>query len=378
MNASDESGDVDAPEQLTGSWLRRAMTGRATPRRSPPRQGLRRKRFLVLRPARVPERRVAARRKNAETDARALLGETTDGAHPSPRHRPAPVDTPPPALLAARRRSCSARARLAVPAGGGLDELERPLPLRRARARAPAGDDSPRRTIPVDRLLRRARDAHRRAAPPEAEAEADPKTGGGLGRVARAPRRCRVAPPRRRSAGRGITETPLSCDGPEPGLRRAGRASRAARVSRRKEKNRTRRSRRRPLKSPESLAFDWCAFAADGARSARRRPTRARRILEDPNALDALSLRARAAQVRPARGEGRCELMLFLVPFAAASVATAARDAARQSPARRARERRARRRGLVRGEPRRRRTKPRYSSRRARRSGWRAGSRCST
>jgi hypothetical protein len=83
------------------------------------------------------------------------------------------------------------------------------------------------------------------------------------------------------------------------------------------------------LKSPESLAFDWCAFAAGWRALRAATSARDAAFLEDPNALDALSLRARAAQVDLLRRRTLPELMLFLVPFAAASVATAARDAAR-------------------------------------------------
>ena len=68
-----------------------------------------------------------------------------------------------------------------------------------------------------------------------------------------------------------------------------------------------------------------------GARSRAAASARDAAFLEDPNALDALSLRARFAQVDLLRRQTLPELMLFLVPFAAASVATAARRRSGQS-----------------------------------------------
>jgi hypothetical protein len=78
-----------------------------------------------------------------------------------------------------------------------------------------------------------------------------------------------------------------------------------------------------------SLAFEWCAFAAGWRALRAASSARDASFLEDPDALDALSLRARAAQVDLLRRRTFPELTLFLVPFAAARVASAARDAAR-------------------------------------------------
>ena len=82
-------------------------------------------------------------------------------------------------------------------------------------------------------------------------------------------------------------------------------------------------------KSLESLAFDWCAFAAGWRALRAATSARDAAFLEHPDALDALSLRARAAQVDLLRRRTFPEWTLFLVPFAAARVASAARDAAR-------------------------------------------------
>ena len=227
MNASDESGDVDASEQLTGSWLRRAMTGpqpstlpaaaAPTPKAVP----------RTTTGARPRASGPAARRKNAE-DVRALLGETT-------MHRilPSTGSGPPSPVLLRRAATVVGSRATRSPGWRWPDFFERPSPPPRRAARAPAGDDCAEEDDSRRPLLR-ARDAHTTRGAAGAETEASGGGDGG-GRVARAPRRPRCAP-RRRSAGRGITETPLSCDGPEPGLRRAGRASRAARVSRRKKR----------------------------------------------------------------------------------------------------------------------------------------------
>ena len=168
MNASDESGDDDASEQLTGSWLRRAMTG-PQPSTLPA--------AVAPAPKAVPRTTTgarprasgpAARRKNAE-DVRALLGETT-------MHRilPSTGSGPPSPVLLRRAATVVGSRATRSPGWRWPDFFERPSPPPRRAARAPAGDDCAEEDDSRRPLLR-ARDAHttRGAAEAETEAEAE-------------------------------------------------------------------------------------------------------------------------------------------------------------------------------------------------------------
>lgn len=310
MNASDESGDDDASEQLTGSWLRRAMTG-PQPSTLPA--------AVAPAPKAVPRTTTgarprasgpAARRKNAE-DVRALLGETT-------MHRilPSTGSGPPSPVLLRRAATVVGSRATRSPGWRWPDFFERPSPPPRRAARAPAGDDCAEEDDSRRPLLR-ARDAHTTRGAAEAEAEAEADESRALRAVA-ALRLLAGVPPDEASQRRPFPVMALSLGCAVPVARAALLAfheeSKIAEVS---------------PKSPESLAFDWCAFAAGWRALRAATSARDAAFLENPDALDALSLRARAAQVDLLRRRTLPELMLFLVPFAAASVATAARDAAR-------------------------------------------------
>lgn len=310
MNASDESGDDDASEQLTGSWLRRAMTG-PQPSTLPA--------AVAPAPKAVPRTTTgarprasgpAARRKNAE-DVRALLGETT-------MHRilPSTGSGPPSPVLLRRAATVVGSRATRSPGWRWPDFFERPSPPPRRAARAPAGDDCAEEDDSRRPLLR-ARDAHTTRDVAEAEAEAEADESRALRAVA-ALRLLAGVPPDEASQRRPFPVMALSLGCAVPVARAALLAfheeSKIAEVS---------------PKSPESLAFDWCAFAAGWRALRAATSARDAAFLENPDALDALSLRARAAQVDLLRRRTLPELMLFLVPFAAASVATAARDAAR-------------------------------------------------
>ena len=310
MNASDESGDDDASEQLTGSWLRRAMTG-PQPSTLPA--------AVAPAPKAVPRTTTgarprasgpAARRKNAE-DVRALLGETT-------MHRilPSTGSGPPSPVLLRRAATVVGSRATRSPGWRWPDFFERPSPPPRRAARAPAGDDCAEEDDSRRPLLR-ARDAHTTRGVAEAEAEAEADESRALRAVA-ALRLLAGVPPDEASQRRPFPVMALSLGCAVPVARAALLAfheeSKIAEVS---------------PKSPESLAFDWCAFAAGWRALRAATSARDAAFLENPDALDALSLRARAAQVDLLRRRTLPELMLFLVPFAAASVATAARDAAR-------------------------------------------------
>jgi len=196
------------------------------------------------------------------------------------------------------------------------DFFERPSPPPRRAARAPAGDDCAEEDDSRRPLLH-ARDAHTTRGVAEAEAEAEADESRALRAVA-ALRLLAGVPPDEASQRRPFPVMALSLGCAVPVARAALLAfheeSKIAEVS---------------PKSPESLAFDWCAFAAGWRALRAATSARDAAFLENPDALDALSLRARAAQVDLLRRRTLPELMLFLVPFAAASVATAARDAAR-------------------------------------------------
>ena len=320
MNASDESGDVDASEQLTGSWLRRAMTGpqpstlpaaaAPTPKAVP----------RTTTGARPRASGPAARRKNAE-DVRALLGETT-------MHRilPSTGSGPPSPVLLRRAATVVGSRATRSPGWRWPDFFERPSPPPRRAARAPAGDDCAEEDDSRRPLLR-ARDAHttRGAAEAETEAEAEAEAEADESRALHAVaalRRLAGVPPDEASQRRPFPVMALSLGCAVP-------VARAALLAFHEERKEPYPSFAATLKSPESLAFDWCAFAAGWRALRAATSARDAAFLEDPNALDALSLRARFAQVDLLRRRTLPELMLFLVPFAAASVATAARDAAR-------------------------------------------------
>ena len=309
MNASDESGDVDASEQLTGSWLRRAMTG-PQPSTLPA--------AVAPAPKAVPRTTTgarprasgpAARRKNAE-DVRALLGETT-------MHRilPSTGSGPPSPVLLRRAATVVGSRATRSPGWRWPDFFERPSPPPRRAARAPAGDDCAEEDDSRRPLLR-ARDAHTTRGAAEAEAEAEANESRALRAVA-ALRRLAGVPPDEASQRRPFPVMALSLGCAVP-------VARAALLALHEESKIA-----ATPKSPESLAFDWCAFAAGWRALRAATSARDAAFLENPDELDALSLRARAAQVDLLRRRTLPELMLFLVPFAAASVATAARDAAR-------------------------------------------------
>ena len=314
MNASDESGDDDASEQLTGSWLRRAMTG-PQPSTLPA--------AVAPAPKAVPRTTTgarprasgpAARFKNAE-DVRALLGETT-------MHRilPSTGSGPPSPVLLRRAATVVGSRATRSPGWRWPDFFERPSPPPRRAARAPAGDDCAEEDDSRRPLLR-VRDAHTTRDVAEAEAEAEADESRALRAVA-ALRLLAGVPPDEASQRRPFPVMALSLGCAVP-------VARAALLAFHEERKEQHPSFAATPKSPESLAFDWCAFAAGWRALRAATSARDAAFLENPDALDALSLRARAAQVDLLRRRTLPELMLFLVPFAAASVATAARDAAR-------------------------------------------------
>ena len=209
----------------------------------------------------------------------------------------------PPSPVLLRRRRSWARARRSPgwrwPDFSGAPSPP-PRPARRPVTTAPRRDDS-------RRPLLRARDAHTTRG--AAEAETGGGGGGGGRRTSRARStpspRCAASPAFRRDEG--ITETPLSVMALSLGC--AVPVARAALLAFHDEE-RTKRtvypSFAATLKSPESLAFDWCAFAAGLARAPRGdRPARDAAFLEDPTHSTRAALRARFAQWTCCAGE-RC------------------------------------------------------------------------
>jgi hypothetical protein len=164
------------------------------PRRSPPRQQLRRERFLVPRRARVPERRVRPRgAKTPRTCARCSARPPCIASS----HRPAPA-RPRPCFSAAPRRSW-ARARLEkkrVQAGGGPTFSSAPrLRLAAPRGRLPA-TTATRRTSSADPYC--ARGTRTRRAPPARRRRRRRRRRTSRARSARSPR-CGAWPAFRRT-----------------------------------------------------------------------------------------------------------------------------------------------------------------------------------
>ena len=296
MNASDESGDVDASEQLTGSWLRRAMTG-PQPSTLPA--------AAAPTPKAVPRTTTGARPRASGPAARRKTPRTCALCSARPPASHSPIDRLRSALARLLRRAAG-RAR--AHRSPGWRWTFRAPRLRRA-ARATSVTTAPRRTIPVDRYCARGTRTHARRRRGGDGGGGGGGGGGGRARALHAARRC---------AARGARRTRHHRDAlpvmAPPGPLRAGRASRAARVSRRKK--RTVPIVRGDAEVPRALAFDCARSPLAGARP--RGDVRARRrILEDPNALDALSLRA-LAQVDRCAGE-RCPSGCFSGSVAAAS-----------------------------------------------------------
>jgi hypothetical protein len=327
MSAADESSDDDASEQLSASWLRRAITGpqpstlpaeaAAAPRAVP----------RATTGARPRASGPAARRKNAE-DVRALLGETT-------MHRILPsTGSGPPSPVLLRRAATVVGSRATgkkkSPGWRWPDFFERPSPPPRRAARAPAGDDCDEEDE-FRRPLLCAWDAHTTRAAGETETETETDESRALRAVA-ALRRLAGVPPDfpssekrpffsrvfRKANTLPVTALLLGCAVP---------VARAALLASKQHTSFI--DEWTPKSKGLSLAFEWCAFAAGWRALRAASSARDASFLEDPDALDALSLRARAAQVDLLRRRTFPELTLFLVPFAAARVASAARDAAR-------------------------------------------------
>ena len=327
MSAADESSDDDASEQLSASWLRRAITGpqpstlpaaaAAAPKAVP----------RATTGARPRASGPAARRKNAE-DVRALLGETT-------MHRILPsTGSGPPSPVLLRRAATVVGSRATgkkkSPGWRWPDFFERPSPPPRRAARAPAGDDCDEEDE-FRRPLLRAWDAHTTRAAGETETETETDESRALRAVA-ALRRLAGVPPDfpssekrpffsrvfRKANTLPVTALLLGCAVP---------VARAALLASKQHTSFI--DEWTPKSKGLSLAFEWCAFAAGWRALREASSARDASFLEDPDALDALSLRARAAQVDLLRRRTFPELTLFLVPFAAARVASAARDAAR-------------------------------------------------
>ena len=325
MSAADESSDDDASEQLSASWLRRAITG-PQPSTLPA--------AAAVAPKAVPRATTgarprasgpAARRKNAE-DVRALLGETT-------MHRILPsTGSGPPSPVLLRRAATVVGSRATGKKSPGWrwpDFFERPSPPPRRAARAPAGDDCDEEDE-FRRPLLRVWDAHATRAAGETETDTETETDESRAlRAVAALRRLAGVPPdfpsseSHRSLFRKANTLPVTA-------LLLGCAVPVARTALLASKQHTSFiDEWTPKSKGLSLAFDWCAFAAGWRALRAASSARDASFLEDPDALDALSLRARAAQVDLLRRRTFPELTLFLVPFAAARVASAARDAAR-------------------------------------------------
>ena len=238
----------------------------------------------------------------------------------------------PPSPVLLRRAATAVGSRFQATSGPGWrwpDFFERLSPPPRRAARAPAGDDCAGEDD-FRRPLLRARDALTPRGGGETETETKTDADADESRALRA-----VAALRRLA---GVPTTDASEKRPSRLCRNRnalpvsalllGCAVPVARAAALLASNKRFPFAATP-KSLESLAFDWCAFAAGWRALRAATSARDAAFLEHPDALDALSLRARAAQVDLLRRRTFPEWTLFLVPFAAARVASAARDAAR-------------------------------------------------
>jgi hypothetical protein len=261
---------------------------------------------------------------------RALLGETT-------MHRILPsTGSGPPSPVLLRRAATVVGSRATgkkkSPGWRWPDFFERPSPPPRRAARAPAGDDCDEEDE-FRRPLLRAWDAQTTRAAGETETETETETDESRAlRAVDALRRLAGVPPDfpssekrpffsrvfRKANTLPVTALLLGCAVP---------VARAALLASKQHTSFI--DEWTPKSKGLSLAFEWCAFAAGWRALRAASSARDASFLEDPDALDALSLRARAAQVDLLRRRTFPELTLFLVPFAAARVASAARDAAR-------------------------------------------------